>query len=61
MAGPHLLLREELGPAVRGALPPTVGWPWSPLVSRNLPVAVRDILPYRQGFRVRTEQGVGCV
>ena len=42
MAGPYLLLGEELGPAVRGAWEATVGWPWSPLVRRNSPVAGRD-------------------
>ena len=61
MAGPYLWLREKLGPAVRGAEGATVGWPWSPLVPRNSPVAGRNTLPYWQGFRVRTEQGMGCV
>ena len=61
MAGPHLRLREELGPAVKGAEGATVAWPWSPLVYRNSLVAGRDTLPYWQGFRVRTEQGMGCV
>ena len=45
MAGPYLSLREELGPAVKGAWGATVGWPWSPLVSRNSPVAGRDTPP----------------
>ena len=45
MAGPYLWLREELGPAVKGAEGATVGWPWSPLVCRNSPVAGRDIPP----------------
>ena len=61
MAGPYLRLRGELGPAVKGAWGADVSWPWSPLVSRNSPVAGRDTLPYPQGFRVRTEQGMGCV
>ena len=61
MAGPHLRLGEELGPAVKGAEGATVGWPWIALVSRSTPVAGRDTLPYWQGFRVRTEQGMGCV
>ena len=61
MAGPDLQLREELGPAVEGAWGATVSWPWSTLVPRNSPVAGRDTLPYRQGFRVRTKQGMGCV
>ena len=45
MAGPYLSLREELGPAVKGAEGATVGWPWSPLVSRNSPVAGRNTPP----------------
>ena len=61
MAGPYLQLRRELGPAVEGAWGATVGWPWSTLVPRNSPVAGRDTLPYQQGFRVRTEEGMGCV
>ena len=55
MAGPSLSLREELGPAVKGALGAIVGWTWSFLVPRNSTVARRNTLPYRQGFRVRTE------
>ena len=31
------------------------------LVNRNWPVAWGDTLPYGQGFRVRTEQGMGYV
>ena len=61
MAGPYLWLRGELGPAVEGAWGATVGWPWSPLVPRNSPVAGRYTPPYWQGFRVRTEQGMDCV
>ena len=61
MAGPHLWPREELGPAVKGAWGAIVGWSWSTLVPRNSPVAGRDTLPYWQGLRVRTEQGMGCV
>ena len=45
MAGPYFWLREELGPAVQGALGDTVGWPWSPLVPRNWPVAGRNTSP----------------
>ena len=45
MAGPYLYLREKLGPAVRGALGGTVGWPWSALVLGNSPVAGRDPSP----------------
>ena len=61
MAGPYLRLREELGPAVKGQRGATVVWPWATLVPRNWPAAGRDTLPYWQGFRVRTEQGMGCV
>ena len=61
MAEPYLLLRVELKPAVMGASGTTVGWPWSVLVPRNSPVAGHDTPPYWQGFRVRTEQGMGCV
>ena len=61
MAGPYLSLRGELGPAVKGAWGATVGSHWSHLVPRNSPVAGRYAPPYWQGFRVRTEQGMGCV
>ena len=45
MAGPYLWLREELGPAVKGAWEATVGRPWSSLVPRNSPVAGRETSP----------------
>ena len=45
MAGPFLCLRVELGPAVKGALGATVGWPQSHLVPRNSPVAGRYTPP----------------
>ena len=45
MAGPYLLLRVELGPAVEGAWVATVGPPWSILVAKNSPVAGRDNFP----------------
>ena len=61
MEGPHLRLRGELGPAFKGAWGATVDWPWTSLVPRTSPVAGRDTLPYWQGFRVRTEEGMGCV
>ena len=61
MAGPYLWLREELGPAVKGAYGATVGWPWSALVFKELACGWAGQLPYWQGFRVRTEQGMGCV
>ena len=61
MAGPYLWLKGELGPVVKGALGATIGWPWSPLVCRNSPVAGRNALPHWQGFRVRIEQGIRCV
>ena len=61
MAGPYLWLRVELEPAVKGALGTTVDWPWSCLVPRNLPSGWPGHPPYWQGFRVRTEQGMGSV
>ena len=61
MAGPYLWLREELGPAIKGTWVATVGWPWRTLIPRNSPVAGQNTLPYWQGFRVRSEQGMGCV
>ena len=61
MAGPNLWLKEELGLAIRGAWGAIVSCPWSSLASTNSPVAWRDSLPHWQGFRVRTEQGMGCV
>ena len=61
MAGPYLWLRGELEPVVKGAWEATAGWFCSPLVPRNSPVAGRDTLPHRQGCRVQTEQGMGCV
>ena len=61
MAGPYLRLRGGLGPVDKGAWGATVGWPWSSLVPRNLPVAGWDTVLHWQGFRVRTEQGIGCV
>ena len=45
MAGPYLSLREELGPAVKGAWEATVGWPWSPLIPGTSPEAGRDTSP----------------
>ena len=45
MVGPYLSLREELGPAVEGALGATAGLPWTYLVPRNSPVAGRDTSP----------------
>ena len=45
MAGPHPLVREELGPAVKGAWGATVGRPCSCLVPRISPVAWRDTSP----------------
>ena len=45
MAEPYLWLREELGPAAKGAWEATVGWPWRSLVPRNSPVAGGDTSP----------------
>ena len=61
MAGPYLSLKVGLGPAIKGAWGATVGRLWSFLGPRNSPVAERDALPYWQGFRVQTEQDMGCV
>ena len=61
MAGPYLRLREELGPAIKGAWGATVVWPWSSLGSQKLACGWAGHPPYWQGFRVRTEQGMGCV
>ena len=61
MAGPSLWVREELGPAIKGTWGATVGWPWSLLVPRELACGWASMLPYWQGFRVRTEQGMGSV
>ena len=58
MAGPYLCYIVEIRLAVKGAWGATVGWPWSGLVPGNSPVAGRDTLPFWQGFRVRTEQGM---
>ena len=61
MAGPYLQLMGELRPAIEGAWGATVCWPWSPLGSQELACGLAEHLPYWQGFRVRTEQGMGCV
>ena len=61
MAEPYLWLREEFGPAIEGAWGATVRQPWSHLVPRDSPVAGQETPPSRQGVRVRTEQGMGCV
>ena len=61
MAGPYLWLREELEPAVKGAWGATVGSPWGSLGSQELACGWAGHPPYWQGFRVRTEQGMGCV
>ena len=45
MAGPYLWLRGELGPAVEEAWGTTVGWYGTDLISRNSPVAGRNISP----------------
>ena len=61
MAGPYLWLRGELGPAIEGAIGVTVGWPWGSLVFQELACGWAGHPPYWQAFRVRTEQGMGCV
>ena len=59
--GPISDSKGELGPAVKGAWGAIVGRLWIPLAPRNSPVVGRNTLPYWQGFRVRTGQGMGCV
>ena len=61
MAGPYLWLRLELGPVVEGACGATVGRPWTALVLQELACGWAGHPPYWQGFRIRTEQGMGCV
>ena len=61
MAGQYLWLRGELEPAVRGAYGATVDRPWSILVPKELACGWAGHLPWWQGIRVRTEQGMGCV
>ena len=59
--GPYLRFKEELGPAVDGAWEAIFGWPVSPLGPQELACGWAENLPYWQGFRVQTEQGMGCV
>ena len=61
MAGLNLWPKGEFGPVSKGASGAIVSRSWSMLVPRNSPVAGRYTVPYRQGLRVRTEQGMGCV
>ena len=61
MAGPSLWLKGELRPAVKGAEGATAGSHWRSLIFSKLPVVGRNTLSYWQGFRVRIEQGMGCV
>ena len=60
MAGPYLWLRGELGPAV-GGMRSHCWLALEPPGSQELTCGWAGHLPYRQGFRVRTEQGMGCV
>ena len=61
MAWPYLWLREEFGPAVKGAWGANVSWPRSLMVYQEFAYGWAGHPPYWQGFRVRTEQGMGCV
>ena len=55
MAGPYLWLRGELGIGSHCRLA------LEPLGSQELACGWAGHPPYWQGFRVRTEQGMGCV
>ena len=57
MAGLYLWHRVKLGHAVKGAWGSTLVL----LGSQELACGWAGHLPYWQGFRVRTEQGMGCV
>ena len=61
MAGPYLWLREELGPAIKGGIGSHCRSALDPLGFRELACGWAGHPPYWQGFRVRTEQGMGCV
>ena len=61
MAGPYLWLTGEMRPAVKGAWGAPISWLWSRLGFQEPACGWAGHLPYWQGFRVRTEQGMGCV
>ena len=61
MAGPYLSLRGELGPAAKGAWGAHSWSALEPLGLQELACGWAGHLPYWQDFRVRTEQGMGCV
>ena len=61
MAGPYFWLRGELGPANKGRIGSHCRLALVPLGSEELACGWAGRLPYWQGFRVRTEQGMGCV
>ena len=61
MAGPYLWLREELGPAIKGSIGNHCRLALEPFGFQELACGWAGQPPYWQGFRVRTEQGMGCV
>ena len=61
MAGPYLSLRVELGFAIKGSMGGHCRLALEPLGSQELACGWARHPPYWQGFRVRTEQGMGCV
>ena len=61
MAGPYLWLREELQPAVRGGIGCHCRLALELLGFQEIACGLAGHLFHWQGFRVRTEQGMGCV
>ena len=61
MAGPYLWLRGELGPAVEGPWGGHCRLALEHLGTQKLACGWAGHPPYWQGFRVQTEQGMGCV
>ena len=62
MAGLYLCPRVEFGPAVGGACGAPVDWlALETLGFQELACGWARHPPHWQGFRVRTEQGMGCV
>ena len=61
MGGPYLWLRAEFGSAIEGGLRGHCWLALECLGFQELACGWAGHPPYRQGFRVRTEQGMGCV
>ena len=61
MAGPYLWLRDKWGPVVAGSIGSDCRLALESLGSKELGCGWAGPLLYWQGFRVRTEQGMGCV